>query len=89
MKTEKYAIQFISFDIPLSREIAISKKEYERQYSFLRQQLLTREGSENAVEQYTDTQENEQIIITRHRFSVGLGDTWLTVYKCKSGYHFK
>jgi hypothetical protein len=89
MKTEKYAIQFVSIDTALSMEIQISKKEFERQYTFLQKQMLNTENDENAVEHYTDTTENNQIIITRHRFSVGMGDTWLSVYKCKSGYHFK
>lgn len=89
MKTEKYTIQFVSIDTPLSTEISISKSEYNKQLKFLSNRIDETSYNEYPIEQYVTVNENDQIIITRNRFSVGTGDTWLTSYVCKQGYHFK
>ena len=89
MKTEKYAIQFVSIETPLSTEIIISKKEYLKQIDFLAKQTEKTAAEEYPVEEHYSQQENEKILIIRRRFSVGTGDVYLTSYTCKPGYHFK
>ena len=89
MKTEKYAIQFVSIETPLSTEIIISKKEYLKQIDFLAKQTDKTTADEYPVEQHMTIDENEKIKIIRRRFSVGTGDVYLTSYTCKPGYHFK
>ena len=89
MKTEKYAIQFVSIETPLSTEILISKKEYLKQIDFLAKQAHETANNEYPLEQHYSQQENEKILVIRRRFSVGTGDIYLTSYTCKPGYHFK
>ena len=89
MKREKFAIQFVSIETPVSLELPISKTEYTRQLAFLGEQIEKTKENEYPVELTTTVNENEKITITRHRFSVGTGDTYLTRYTCKPGYQFK
>lgn len=89
MKTEKYAIQFISCETVMTKEIPISKAEFKKQLAFLAEQTRMTAGTGNAVDHYSDVEENEKIKIIRYRFSVGMGDVWLSCYSCKPGYHFK
>ena len=88
MKTEKYSISFESVETALTTEIFISKKEYDKQIDFLAKQAYETAGNEFPLEQHTITRDGQQLLVIQHRFSVGTGDVYLTIYTCKPGYHF-
>lgn len=89
MKTEKYAIQFFSIDHPLSKHLTISKKDYLDQIAFLEGKIKELASAEYQCTKMENRYENDQIIETVTRYSIGTGDTVLIKYECKPGYHFK
>ena len=88
-KTAKYTIEFHSIETPLSTEIQISGKEFDKQLRFLRQQIDATAGNEFPVETYTTESDFAGCTVTRYRFSVATGDVYLAKYQCKPGYQFK
>ena len=88
-KTAKYTIEFHSVETPLSTEIQISAKEFDKQLKVLLQQTLNTKDDEFPVETHTKEDDFTGCTVLRYRFSVATGDVYLTRYQCKPGYQFK
>lgn len=89
MKTEKFTISFTGIDTALSKEITISKKEYQSQFAFLMRQVKETAENEYPMEYRAFTYDRENVLLTMHVFTVGTADTTLIAYSCKPGFVFK
>jgi hypothetical protein len=89
MKTAKYKIQFEYYDTEMSTEMEISKKAFNLQLAFLRQQVIDTKNNECPVTEYEPrTREHEGLTETMYHFNSGCADTYLFALVCKKGYHF-
>lgn len=91
MKTAKYKIQFEGYEVMMSTDMEITKKEFNRQLAFLRQQVKdTPDTNEYPVKEYEPhVYERSGFTETVYHFNSGCADTYLTALVCKPGYHFK
>ena len=89
MKKAQYEIMFSAIDAALSRDIIVSKAEYNRQLAFLLAQLKTTEENEYPMEHRTYTNDYTGCTVTTHIFTVGMADTTLKEIVCKPGYCIK
>lgn len=89
MKTALYEISFQSTDTLLSTNIRISKREFQKQLSFLLGQLKRCENDEYPVEYRSSTHDCTGARVTYHTFTVGTADTTLIETVCKEGYVIK
>lgn len=90
MKTKLYKIQFQFIETNMSSEIIISKKEFDKQLAFLREQIAKTADYECPVEEM-QAFETDRICYTEktYVFSSGCATTYLTESICKTGYKFK
>ena len=91
MKTSKYYIEndFLENDMLLRMEI--SKKEFNRQLAFLRQQIKTTKDDECPIvepEYSGRTHEVTSYTETRYYFRSGCAETCLVEMKTKEGFYF-
>ena len=90
MKTERFYIEFLGIDTPLSTSIRISKAEYQKQFSFLLRKVKEQQpDTENMIEYRSQTFDNEKVTLTHHFFTVGTAETVLTAVGAKPGYCLK
>lgn len=91
MKTEKYFIEFDYCEIGMCAPMSISKKEFNRQLAFMREQVTeTKDNEETPVQEFdpirSDLGTTERTVYVFHS---GCTRTFLTELKCKPGYRFK
>ena len=90
MKTERYTIIFENLEASMSREIIISRSEFNRQLSYMRQQVRDTQNNEYPVEELecriTPCKEFTKTVYT---FACGCAYTDLTEIICNDGYAFK
>lgn len=91
MKKSKYIIAFDYCDKPMSEDIEITKKEFERQLDFLRLQVRTSKDDEEDQMEELEPKERDFVCYTEtsYFFSRGCATTYLTKLVCKRGYQFK
>lgn len=91
MKTVKYLISFENFENSMCRDLEISKKEYDKQLKFMREQVKNTIIDEETPIRETNirTYENKTTIETHISFNCGCAYTDLIKIECKEGYHFK
>lgn len=88
MKTAKYVIAFDSIDTDMCYELVISKKEYNRQLAFLRQQVERTKDNECPCTERIYKHDHGTFTETTIYFSVATATTYLSALECKEGYHF-
>ena len=74
-KTVKYTIEFHAIETPLSTEIQLSGKEFDKQLKFLLQQTLDTKDNEYPVETNATEQDYTGYTVTRYRFSIATSGT--------------
>lgn len=89
MKTAKYRIVFEYLDSDMCQEMEISKKEFNRQLSFLREQTVHTLGNECPITECEPrVRDRETFVETMHHFNSGCAVTYLFALECKPGYCF-
>ena len=88
MKT-LYYIEFKNYDTAMSHKIAISKKEYDTQLKFLKQQVEDTREDDLQMLMSIHSKEFDTYTATAHRFDLACSSTYLSCYKCKENYTFK
>lgn len=89
MKTAKYRIEIEFLETAMHQSLDISKREYNRQLAFMRQQVKATADNECPVtEAETLSGDHKGYTETWHRFNCGCCATYLIALECKEGYHF-
>lgn len=91
MKTARYTIEFEGYEVDMCKTMEITKKEFNRQLDFMRQQVRTTpETNEYPVSEAEPiTKEYAGHTTTVYIFHSGTVTTYLTAMICKDGYQFK
>lgn len=100
MKTKKYALRVFAHDVELLSPVKLSKREFERQLEWLRQQAqkikaegneADGEGDEFKVHVQEDVLQKDYEKETRTTYWFGVEETnvFLDSWECKEGYHYK
>lgn len=90
MKTAKYFIEFDYCENGMCAPMEISKKEYQRQLAYMREQINATKDDECPVEEMEPIQKDlETMNKIVYIFHSGCARTFLTSLKCKPGYRFK
>ena len=90
MKTAKYRIVFEYLETDMCQEMGISKKEFNRQLFFLRQQVKNTTVNECPVTECEPRiRDHESLVETMYHFTSGCAVTYLFALECKPGYCFK
>lgn len=90
MKTARYFIKFENFEHSMCNDVEISKKEYNKQVKFMREQVKTNIDSEIPVKELdTKTYEKETTIETVISFICACAYTDIIKIECKDGYCFR
>lgn len=90
MKTAKYRIVFEYLDADMCNEMEISKKEFNRQLSFMRQQVENTKDNECPINECDQmVRDRESLVETVYHFNSGCAVTYLYALECKPGYCFK
>ena len=91
MKKTRYYISFDNLEIDMSTAIEISKKEYDAQLNFLREQVrvTARNGSEVTLNELDPVSHDfGNCVQTLIWFTCGCAGTLLQKVECKKGYCF-
>ena len=89
MKTAKYRIEVEFLETAMCQTLDISKKEYNRQLAFMRQQVRDTADNECPVAEIEPrSYDHEGMTETVHRFNSGCCATYLIALECKEGYRF-
>lgn len=90
MKTKIYKIAFQFIDTDMCTNLDISKKEFDRQLAFMREQVKTTAGNEYPIEEYPMNKKDCICYTeTAYIFVSGCATTYLFELVCKNGYKFK
>lgn len=89
MKKDKYFIYFECCEVEMSKEMEISKKEYQRQLQHLTSQLSETKDWDTPMEVRINNFEDDKLKYEINRFDVATGSTYLKKITCKDGYCFK
>lgn len=90
MKTAIYKIEVEFYETPMNAPLTISKKEFNRQLSFLRQKVEESKDYEYPLqERPAQVFKHAHSTETVYHFKTGCADTYLSAYVCDKGYHFK
>lgn len=90
MKTKIYKIAFQFIESDMCSNIVISKKEFDRQLAFMREQVKATAKNEYPIEEYP-VEKCDHICYneTTYIFTSGCATTYLFALICKNGYKFK
>lgn len=90
MKTAKYFIEFDYCENGMCSPMEISKKEFQQQLSYMRNQIEATKDDESPIVEF-DPQKGDlpSMETTTYIFHSGCARTFLTAFKCKPGYRFK
>ena len=88
MKTIYY-LEINNYETPILHRMELTKKEYEKQLKFLKQQVEDTKEDDIPMTMTIRSKEYDTYTATAHRFDLACSSTYLTCYKCKENFTFK